>query len=116
MLRHPDIWLANAAVDPKLAGTVNMRFLAARLAGESVNDTFSFSPQLVKTADLNIGVNLGNISVMVPGWGDGDGLFDNYQWMINLKAAVEKYLRIPPVPQTPSQTAPQVTGRHGVTP
>jgi simple sugar transport system substrate-binding protein len=99
MLRHPDIWLASTAVDPKLAGTVNMRILAARLAGESAAGTFSFSPQLVKTTDLNIGVNLGNISVIVPGWGEGEGLFDNYQWMIDLKAAGEKYLRIPPVPQ-----------------
>ena len=99
MLRHQDIWLASAAVDPKLAGTVNMRLLAARLAGEAAVDTFSFSPQLVKTTDLNIGVNLGNISVMVPGWGEGEGLFDNYKWMIDLKAAGEKYLKIPPVSQ-----------------
>jgi len=100
MLRRPDIWLANAAVDPKLAGTVNMRLLAARLAGESsVPETFSFSPQLVKTKDLNISVNLGNISMIVPEWGEGEGLFDDYKWMIDLKAAVEKYLRIPPVPQ-----------------
>jgi len=112
MLRHSDIWLASTAVDPRLAGTVNMRLLAARLAGESTGDTFSFNPQLVKTADLNIGVNLGNISMIVPGWGDGEGLFDNYQWMSDLKAAVEKYLRIPPV----SQTAPQATERHKVTP
>jgi simple sugar transport system substrate-binding protein len=100
MLRHPDIWLASAAVDPKLAGTVNMRLLAARLAGDpSAADTFSFSPQLVKTTDLNIGVNLGNISVIVPGWGEGEGLFDNYKWMIDLKAAGEKYLKVPPVSQ-----------------
>jgi simple sugar transport system substrate-binding protein len=112
MLRHPDNWLASAAVDPKLAGTVNMRLLAARLAGETVPDTFSFSPQIVKTTDLNIGVNLGNISVIVPGWGEGEGLFDDYKWMIDLKAAGEKYLRIPPVPL--SQTS--VTGRHEVTP
>ena len=99
MLRHPDIWLASAAVDPKLAGTVNTRILAARLAGEDVGSTFSFIPQLVKTADLNIGVNLGNMSVIVAGWGEGEGLFDNYQWMIDLKAAGEKYLRIQPEPQ-----------------
>jgi simple sugar transport system substrate-binding protein len=108
MLRHPDIWLASAAVDPKLAGTVNMRLLAALLAGEAVTDTFSFSPQLVKTTDLNIGVNLGNISVIVPGWGGGEGLFDDYKWMIDLKAAGEKYLRIPPGPlsQAPPLAAP----------
>jgi simple sugar transport system substrate-binding protein len=108
MLRHPDIWLASAAVDPMLAGAVNMRLLAARLAGETVVNTFSFSPQLVKTTDLNIGVNLGNISMILPGWGNGEGLFDNYQWMIDLKAAGEKYLRIPPVPQM----APQAAGRQ----
>jgi len=110
MLRRPDIWLASSAVDPKLAGTVNMRILAARLAGEAVAETFSFNPRIVKTADLNIGVNLGNISVILPGWGNDEGLFDNYKWMIDLKAAGEKYLRIPPSPQA------QVTGRHRVTP
>jgi len=109
MLRHPDIWLASAAVDPKLAGTVNMRLLAARLAGDpSVTETFSFSPQLVKTTDLNIGVDLGNISVIVPGWGEGEGLFDNYKWMIDLKAAGEKYLRVPPVPLSQTTAASQV--------
>jgi simple sugar transport system substrate-binding protein len=106
MLRHQDIWLASAAVDPKLAGTVNMRLLAARLAGEAAPGVFSFSPQLVKTTDLNIGVNLGNISVIVPGWGEGEGLFDNYKWMIDLKSAGEKYLRIPPVPLSRASAAP----------
>jgi simple sugar transport system substrate-binding protein len=104
MLRHPDIWLASAAIDPKLAGTVNTRVLAAMLAGEDVGSTFSFIPQLVKTADLNIGVNLGNMSVIVPGWGEGDGLFDNFQWMIDLKDAGEKYLRIQPEPQVTGVT------------
>ncbi len=116
MLRHPDIWLASAAVDPKLAGTVNMRLLAALLAGETVTDTFSFNPQLLKTTDLNIGVNLGNISVILPGWGEGEGLFDNYKWMIDLKAAGEKYLRMPPVPLSQAALASQVTGRHRVMP
>jgi simple sugar transport system substrate-binding protein len=109
MLRWPDIWLASAAVDPKLAGMVNMRLLAARLAGESAADTFSFRPQLVKTTDLNIEVNLGNISMMVPGWGEGEGLFDNYKWMIDLKAAGEKYLRVPPVPFSHTPSASQRT-------
>jgi simple sugar transport system substrate-binding protein len=96
MLRHPEIWFANTAVDPKLAGIVNTRILAAGLAGQDMEDTFSFSPQLVRTVDLNLGVNITNLSVMVPGWGDGQGLFDRYQWMIDLKAAEGKYLRIPP--------------------
>ena len=98
MQRHRGMWLASTAVDPKIAGMVNMRILAARLAGETLNDTFSFDPQLVKTVDLGHAVNIANLSVMVQNWGDGRGLFDHYQWMINLKAAEGKYLRIPPVP------------------
>jgi simple sugar transport system substrate-binding protein len=96
MQRHADIWLASAAVDPKLAGTVNMRLLAASLAGEDISASFSFDPQLVKTAELNPAVNMANISALMPGWGDGQGLFDHYQWMDELKAAGVKYLRIPP--------------------
>ena len=98
MQRHSGIWLASVAVDPKVAGTVNMRILAARLAGETLSGTFSFSPQLVMTADLNHAVNIANLSVMIPDWGDGQGLFDHYQWMIDLKTAEGKYLRVPPIP------------------
>jgi simple sugar transport system substrate-binding protein len=96
MQRYSQIWLASAAVDPLLAGTVNMRILAAKLAGEMPLATFSFGPQLVKTADLNRDVNMANIAVMVPGWGGGKGQFDYFDWMIDLKAAEGKYLRIPP--------------------
>jgi simple sugar transport system substrate-binding protein len=96
MQRHRETWIASAAVDLKLAGTVNMRLLAAKLAGETLQDTFSFSPQLVKTADLNQAMNLVNLAVMVPNWGDSKGLFDQYQWMIDIKGANGKYLRIPP--------------------
>jgi len=106
MQRYHEIWLANVAVDPKLAGTVNMRILAAALAGETLPDTVSFTPQLLKAADLNYAVNIINISVMVPAWGDAWGLFDHYPWMNNLKKAEEKYLRISPV--TAPQAAPAV--------
>jgi simple sugar transport system substrate-binding protein len=116
MLRHPDIWFASAAVDPKLAGTVNMRLLAARLAGETVTDTFSCNSQLLKTTDLNIGVNLGNISVIVPGWGEGEGLFANDKWMIDLTAAGAKYFRMPPVPLSRAASQASAAGRYEVTP
>jgi simple sugar transport system substrate-binding protein len=105
MQRHADIWIANTAVDPKLAGTVNMRILAARLAGETLADTFSFDPQLVKTADLNRAVNMANIAALVPGWGDGKGLFDHYPWMADVKAAEGKYFRIAP-PGSPPKVGP----------
>jgi simple sugar transport system substrate-binding protein len=96
MQRHAKLWLANTAVDPKLAGTVNMRLLAARLAGETVQDTFSFDPQLVRTADLNHAVNMANIATLVPNWEEGKGLFDQYYWMIELKDSELKHLRINP--------------------
>jgi simple sugar transport system substrate-binding protein len=106
MQRHSDIWLANTAVDPKLAGTVNMRLLAAKLVGETLPDTYSFSPQLLQTSELNQAVNIANLQVMVAGWGDGNGLFDQYQWMIDLKGAIGKYLRIPPSQQPDSLVTP----------
>jgi simple sugar transport system substrate-binding protein len=106
MQRHSEIWLANAAIDPKLAGTVNMRLLAAKLAGETPQDAYSFKSQLLKTTDLNQTVNLSNLSVMVVNWGDGNGLFDQYQWMNDIKGAVGKYLRIPPPPLPASPVTP----------
>jgi simple sugar transport system substrate-binding protein len=96
MQKHTGTWLANTALGPKLAGTVNMRLLAAKLAGETLPDTFSFDPQLVRTADLNRAVNMANISALVPGWGEGKGLFDQYQWMNDLKESEMKHLRIDP--------------------
>ena len=99
MQRYSRIWLASAAVDLQLAGTVNMRILAARLAGEIPPATFSFGPQLVMATDLNRDVNMGNISVMVPGWEGGSGLFDDYPWMEELKTVESRYLRIAPFVQ-----------------
>jgi simple sugar transport system substrate-binding protein len=105
MQRYSETWLANVAVDPKLAGTVNMRIMAAALAGETLPDAVSFTPQLLKAADLNYAVNIVNISVMVPAWGDSWGLFDHYSWMNDLKKAEEKYLRIPPATATVTTSA-----------
>lgn len=104
MQRYSETWLTNVAVDPKLAGTVNMRILAAALAGETLPNTVSFTPQLLRAADLNYAVNIVNISLMIPAWGDAWGLFDHYPWMDDLKKAEEKYLRIPPESATVSAT------------
>jgi simple sugar transport system substrate-binding protein len=107
MQKYSVVWLASSAVDPRLAGAVNMRILAAKLAGETLSDgTFSFGPKLVKTADLNRDVNMANIGAMVPDWGDGGGLFDYYPWMKDLKSAEGKYLRIPPPAEAPSAIPP----------
>jgi len=96
MHRHRGIWLASAAADHRLAGTVTMRMLAALLAGEEIESPFLFSPRLVMTRDLNRAVNVANLSMMLPGW-DGDaGLFDGFQWMGELKAAEGRFLRLSP--------------------
>ncbi|MCL2599773.1 MAG: substrate-binding domain-containing protein [Treponema sp.] len=105
MQRHREIWLASTTVDHKLAGTVTMRILAAMLAGEPLDSTFFFHPQLVRTADLNRAVNVANLSMMLPQWDDGKGLFDHYQWMIELKAAETRFLRISP-PGGPESASP----------
>jgi simple sugar transport system substrate-binding protein len=109
MQHHSAIWLANTAVDPKLAGSVNMRLLSARLAGETLPDTFSFDPQLVRTTDLNHAVNMANIATLVPDWGDGKGLFDHYDWMTELKESELKHLRIDPATPASMPLSPSVT-------
>jgi len=97
MQRHQEIWLASTTVDHRLAGTVTMRIVAALLAGETIPSPFFFDSQLVRTADLNRAVNVANLSMMLPNWREGEGLFDHYQWMIDLKAAETRFLRISPV-------------------
>jgi len=104
MQRHRGIWIASTAADHKLAGAVTMRMLAALLAGEVLDEAFFFRPQLVMTADLNRAVNAANLSMMLPSWEDGAGLFDGFGWMAELRAAESRFLRISPAP--PSQAAP----------
>lgn len=96
MQSHGEIWIASTTIDHKLTGAVTMRILAALLAGETLESTFYFSPQLVRTEDLNRAVNMGNISMMLPNWETQEGLFDGFPWMEELKAAESRYLRISP--------------------
>ncbi|MDR1575056.1 MAG: substrate-binding domain-containing protein [Treponema sp.] len=97
MLARSAVWICAAAEDPGLIGTVNMRLLAAKLAGEETPDTYIFEGKLVNTASLSPAVTMANIAVMLPEWGRDGGLFDQYPWMTELKAAESKYLRLPPV-------------------
>lgn len=93
MLNHPEVWVAVAAVDPKLIGIVNMRILAAKFAGEPTPDMYDFEAQLVETSSLSRQINMGNIAEVVPGWGRKQGLFDHYPWMAEIKAAGERRFR-----------------------
>ena len=84
-------WLSTAAVDPKLIGIVNMRLLAMKFAGEPTPDTYYLEAQLVETAMLDDTVNMSNIAKVVEGWGRETGIFDNFDWMDELKAITFKY-------------------------
>ncbi|MDR0628190.1 MAG: hypothetical protein LBG24_00810 [Treponema sp.] len=90
MISHPNIWKSTAAVDPKLIGISNIRLLAAKFAGESTPDTFNLDAQGVKTSDLRPGINMSNIITVASDWRQEKGVFDSYQWMKEIKAAVAK--------------------------
>ena len=105
MLDNSPVWICAAAVDPKLIGMVNVRLVAAKLAGEETPATYAFAPRLVNTADLNRTVTMANMALVIPGWEREAGLFDGYPWMLELKAAEGKYLRLPP----PGRTSPALS-------
>ncbi len=90
MLENPDVWISTAAVDPKLIGIANMRLIACKLAKESTPSEYNLDAQLVKTSQINSSINMGNIATVVPGWGQEKGVYDNYAWMKEMKAAVAK--------------------------
>ena len=87
MRDHADIWIATAALDPAVAGAVNMRILAAQFAGEPTPERLVFDVYLVRTADLAQTANMGNIAEVLPRWSEAAGLFDGYPWMAALRAA-----------------------------
>jgi hypothetical protein len=72
-----------------------MRILAAKLAFENTPESFSFDARILETSGLDSSAAMGNIAAMNPEWGLTAGLFDDYPWMKELKAAVGKYQRIP---------------------
>jgi len=84
-------WISTAAVDPKLIGIVNMRLLAMKFAGEPTPDTYYLAAQLVETSALDDSVNMSNIAKVVEGWGNEKGIFDNFEWMDELKSITFKY-------------------------
>jgi simple sugar transport system substrate-binding protein len=86
MLSHPDVWISTAAVDPKLIGIADMRILAAKFAGERTPDTYDLDAQSVLTLQLNDSIDMTNIASVVPGWGQEQGVWDNFEWFKELKA------------------------------
>ena len=87
MLDNAEQWIASAATDPSIAGVVNMRILAAKLAGERIPAAYTFSAQLIETSALNHSISMANIALNIPGWPSPHGLFE-YPWMTALKDCV----------------------------
>lgn len=101
MLDNAGVWLSTATVDSGLIGTVTMRILAAKFAGEATPETYRFEAQLVETAGLDQGLNMANMVRAVRG--REPGLFDGYSWMAELKAAGGPFPRLPPEELSPGR-------------
>lgn len=85
MMEENSMWTATAAVDPQVIGTVNMRILAKKLAGEETPETFNLEAQLIKKSDLNADTTMNTLSEVVAGWGESDAF--NEAWMDELRAS-----------------------------
>jgi simple sugar transport system substrate-binding protein len=96
MLDNTGVWLCSTTVDSGLIGTVTMRILAAKFAGEATPETYRFDAQLVESAGLAEGLNMEHIARVLLDRGREPGLFDGYSWMAELKAAGGLFPRLPP--------------------
>jgi simple sugar transport system substrate-binding protein len=79
-------WKYSAAVDPKLIGTIDMRILAKKIAGEETPKTYDLKASLVSQQDLAKSkdpVNMVNLSKIIPGWGVSNDFEED--WMKTLK-------------------------------
>jgi simple sugar transport system substrate-binding protein len=87
MMSNAGQWIASATTDPSIAGIINMRLLAAKLAGEDTPATYVFGAHLVETSALNNSITMANIALHLPAWSSYEGLFE-YPWMTELKNCV----------------------------
>ncbi len=86
LMREPgSVWVATAAVDPKLIGIVDMRLLAKKFAGEETPDEYDLEAKLIRQSDLKPDTTMQTLNEVIPGWGDSDAF--NEPWMDKLRAA-----------------------------
>ncbi|WP_026691546.1 sugar ABC transporter substrate-binding protein [Alteribacter aurantiacus] len=86
MQQENSAWEYTAAVDPKLVGSVNLRILAKKLAGEDTPDTYDLEATLISRDQLleaNEPVNMVNLADIIPGWGETDAFEED--WIKTLK-------------------------------
>lgn len=84
-------WVATAAVDPKLIGSVDMRLMAKKIAGEQTPETYKLQASLITQEQLKKAgkaVNMESLSEIVPGWGKSDAFVE--AWMTELKDLFKK--------------------------
>jgi len=80
-------WKYTAAVDPKQIGSVNMRILAKKLAGEETPETYDLEATLISQEQLQSSdeaVNMESLQKLIPEWGQSDEFLED--WMETLKA------------------------------
>ena len=84
LMREPgSVWIATAAVDPKLIGIVDMRLLAKKFAGEETPDEYDLEAKLIRQSDLKPDTTMQTLNEVIPGWGDSDAF--NEPWMDKLR-------------------------------
>lgn len=81
-------WLSTAAVDPKLIGTINMRLMAKKLAGEQTPETYEIDANLIKQSQLTPQTTMIELTKVVKGWGESNDF--NEPWMQKLRDAYKK--------------------------
>ena len=85
LMREPgSVWIATAAVDPRLIGLVDMRLLAKKFAGEETPDEYDLEAKLIRQSDLKPDTTMQTLNEVIPGWGDSDAF--NEPWMDKLRA------------------------------
>ncbi len=85
LMREPgSVWIATAAVDPKLIGIVDMRLLAKKFAGEETPDEYDLEAKLIRQSDLKPDTTMQTLNEVIEGWGDSDAF--NEPWMDKLRA------------------------------
>ena len=72
MVENPDFWKSTAAVDPKLIGTVNMRLVALKLAGNETPEYFNLNANNIVTTDLKEGTTMEDLGSIIEGWGNAE--------------------------------------------
>jgi len=84
LMREPgSVWIATAAVDPRLIGIVDMRLLAKKFAGEETPEEYDLEAKLIRQSDLKPDTTMETLGEVIEGWGDSDAF--NEPWMDKLR-------------------------------